>query len=167
MRRIIFIISFLVIYCHSFSQTITVDALRREYPSINKDSASCAKLYKKILKVTIPDNTTDAYKGAITIVMAGFVKGKELKLSLFLNGKKMLEKSIASDTSDIELRFLRFTVQTNCPKILGYNKKINSDKNFILKHYSSVTNPAIKNLFHSFLLQTSFFTEAEKQKIKN
>lgn len=148
------------------AQTISVDALRREYHRINTDSANCAKLYNKVIKANNNDNLFLAYKGAITAVMAGHIKEKSEKLKLFNSGKKLLEQSIAADSSDIETRFLRFTVQTNSPKALGYNKQINADKNYILKNYPSLTNAAIKNMMLNFFSKTNYLTEAEKQKLK-
>jgi hypothetical protein len=98
--------------------------------------------------------------------MANHSKEKKEKIKLFNTGKKMLEESIASDSSNIELRFIRFTIQSNCPKVLRYNKEIPSDKNFILKNYSSLMNVAIKKMIVSFFNQSNSVTDAERQKLK-
>lgn len=164
MKKLLFLLFFITSTC-TFSQTISLDALRREYHQVYKDSAACAKLYKKITNSTGNDIITIAYRGAITAAMANHVKDKKEKLKLFNTGKKMLEQSIISDSSNIETRFLRFTVQINCPKALGYSKQIDSDKKFILKNYSSTSNVAVKKMIYISLTQTNFFTEAEKQKL--
>ena len=124
------------------------------------------KIYKKATKSTANDVLSNAYKGAITAAMANHSKDKKEKLGLFNSGKKILEQSIFTDTSNIETRFLRFTIQTNCPKVLGYKKQINSDKAFILKNYSSVTNMAVKRMISSFSQQCSSLSETEKQILK-
>jgi hypothetical protein len=165
MKKLFFILFFTICF-NSYSQNISVDALRREYNQVNTDSATCAKLYKKMIRSSNADNITTAYRGAITAAMANFPKDKKEKLELFKTGKKLLEQSITADSSNIETRFLRFTIQTNCPKALGYNKQIASDKTFILKNYSTTTNTAVKNMISSFAEKTTYFTEAEKQKLK-
>lgn len=165
MKNIFFVLFFISGYS-AFSQTITVDALRREYEQAFKDSAICDKLHKKVIKSSNTDNITIAYRGAITAAMANHAKNKKDKLSLFNEGKKLLEQSIAADNSNIETRFLRFTVQTNAPKALGYSKQIELDKEFILKNYSSVTNLAIKRMISSFAQQAVSLSEKEKQKLK-
>ena len=165
MKNIFFLLFFISGYS-IFSQTITVDALRREYEHAFKDSAVCSKLYKKLIKSSNTDNITIAYRGAITTAMANHAKDKKDKLTFFNSGKKLLEQAIAVDNINIEIRFLRFTVQTNAPKALNYNKHIESDKEFILKNYPTVTNIAIKRMITSFAQQSSSLTETEKQKLK-
>jgi hypothetical protein len=156
-----------LLFCYAAqAQTISVDALRREYQLVNSDSATCAKLYSRINKTSNSDVITNAYRGAISISMANHSKEKKEKLKLFNTGKKMLEESIAADSSNIELRFIRFTIQTNCPKVLRYNKEIPSDKNFILKNYSSLMNVGVKKMIVSFFNQSNSVTDAEKQKLK-
>lgn len=165
MKKAVFIL-FLFASFTSFAQVLTTDALRRSYQQVKTDSATCAKLYKKVVKSNNADAITTAYRGAITAAMADYSKDKKEKIKLFNTGKKMLEQSIASDSSNIETRFLRYTVQSNCPKALGYNKQLKSDKEFIFKNYSIITNLAIKNMIKTFLLQYTTLTETEKQKLK-
>lgn len=165
MKKLI-VFLFLITSMNAFSQTITADALRRAYQQVNTDSATCSKLYKKITTSTDSDNIIVAYRGAITASMSNFSTDKREKLNLFNSGKKLLEQSIAKDSSNIETRFLRFTIQSNCPKALNYNKQIKTDKAFILKNYSALTNLAIKRMITSFAQQSSAFTESEKLKLK-
>jgi hypothetical protein len=165
MKKIIFAFVFFCFHILAMAQNSTIDELRKEYHKINTDSISCANLYQKIIKDNQNDNLTIAYKGAITASMANFAKNKKEKLNLFTTGKRLLEQSIAADSSNIETRFLRYTIQTSCPKILGYNKQIQPDKNFILKNYSNA-NVAVKKMISSFAMQTKYFTEAEKEKLK-
>lgn len=157
---------FLVLNANAFSQNITADALRRSYQQVNSDSATCARLYKKVSTSTDPDNTIIAYRGAITAAMANFSTSKKEKLNLFNSGKKLLEQSIAADSSNIETRFLRFSIQSNCPKLLNYNKNMKADKAFMIKNYPALTTLAVKQMISAFAQQSSAFTESEKQKLK-
>jgi hypothetical protein len=164
MKKYLFILFFLYSGI-AFSQGISLDALRREYPQVNTDSASCAKLYKKMIRSNNADAISTAYRGAITAAMANQVTNKQEKIKLFSIGKKLLEQSIALDSNNIETRFLRFTIQTNCPKALGYNKQISADKQFILKNYNGITSMALKKMITGFLLQSKLLTAIEKQKL--
>ena len=165
MKKLVFFL-FIIANTNAFAQNITADALRRSYQQVNTDSATCSKLYKKINTSTDSDNIIVAYRGAITASMANFSTDKKEKLSLFNSGKKLIEQSIAKDSSNIETRFLRFTIQSSCPKALNYNKQMKSDKAFILNNYSSVTSLATKRMITSFAQQSKAFTETEKQKLK-
>lgn len=59
------------------------------------------------------------------------------KLSYFKKGRKMLDEAITREPQNLEMRFLRLISQEKTPKMLGYNKEITVDKNFILKEYKN------------------------------
>ncbi|MEP6596944.1 MAG: hypothetical protein ABJA71_13410 [Ginsengibacter sp.] len=40
----------------------------------------------------------------------------------------MLDKAMDADAENVELKFLRFTIQTNVPAFLGYSDSINKNK---------------------------------------
>jgi hypothetical protein len=166
MKRILILFSFLTLNFISFSQSNEVDKWRRDHYLARQDSSSCAKLYQKITKENSTYNTIICYRGAITATMADYSKNKLEKLNLFKEGKKLIEQSIAKDTNNAELRFLRFTIQTNCPKILGYNKQIDADKMIILKNISAIKNQELKKSMNDFLLHSPYLSPAEKLLIK-
>jgi hypothetical protein len=149
------------------AQTIPVETLRKEYHYLNKDSVACVKLYAKISTIDPQDNLTLGYKGATTAAMANFAKGKAEKIKLFNSGKKMLEQSINADTTNPELRFLRFTVQTNAPKALGYHTQIENDKKYMIAHYNEINNPTVKGRISEYLLGSGKLSEEEKKKLKS
>ncbi len=165
MKNIIILLSLLFANLLSFSKNKGIDELQKAYSKVKSDSATCAKLYEKVTKENSTDNTVICYKGAITAAMANFAKSKSEKLKLFKEGKNLMEQAIAKDSTNIELIFLRFTIQSSCPKILGYNKQIESDKTLILTNFNSITSAALKNGISSFLIHSPFLTEAEKQKL--
>lgn len=160
------ILLFFILICSVLqAQTITIESLRKEYYKLNTDSAACAKLFAKVSKANPSDNLISGYKGAITASMANFAKNKTEKIQLFNSGKKLLEQSIAADTGNVELRFLRFTIQSNCPKALGYHRQLDPDKKYILAHLNSVKNSVIKSRMEEYLLSSSLVSEDEKKKI--
>ena len=167
MRLSLLIISFLMICSSLTSQTVSLDAIRKDYEKVRTDSSSCAKLYKRINQGTITDNLLTGYKGAITASMANYSKNKQEKINLFKEGKQLLEKAIVKDSNNVELRFLRMTIQTNCPKALGYNKQITTDKNYILANFDTIKNVNTKNSIKAFLLASTYLTDAEKKKLKS
>lgn len=129
----------------------SLEALRRSYYKLNTDSTSCAKLYKQVNQSTSTDNTYNGYKGAITAAMANHVKNNGEKLKLFNAGKSLLEQSIKKDANNVELRFLRLTIQTNCPKALGYNKQIAEDKAFINVHIETLEDASLRQKVKDYL----------------
>jgi hypothetical protein len=98
--------------------------------------------------------------------MANYSKNKQEKINLFKEGKQLLEKAVAKDSTNVELRFLRMTIQTNCPKALGYHKQIASDKTYILANFDSIKNTSTRNNIKAFLLASAYLTDTEKKKLK-
>lgn len=143
-----------------------LETLRKDYRKVSKDSSSCAKLYEKVKSTDRNDPLFSAYKGAVTAAMAEHTKNKESKIKLFTSGKKLLESAIASDTSSAEMRFLRFTIQTSCPKILGYNKQIESDKTFVINNLSKIKNEVVKENIRGFMGSSTSLTAKEKEALK-
>jgi hypothetical protein len=161
----LFLFLFLFSYSVLQSQTISIETFRKEYYKLNTDSTACAKLYKKVSEINQTDVLFNGYKGAISASMANHVKSKQEKIKLFNAGKKLLEQSISADSTNTELRFLRLTIQSNCPKALGYYRNINTDKKYILSHFDSIKNTTVKNRMAEYLVSSTLLTEEEKKKI--
>jgi hypothetical protein len=140
--------------------------LRKEYPLANRDNASCTALYKKTSHIPSGDNLINGYKGAVSMMYAGCESNKAEKLRLFKEGRELLETAISNDKQNPELILLRFSIQCNAPKILGYNKEIESDKKLLLQKYDAITNKEVKANIRSFLLISEHVTAAEKEKLK-
>jgi hypothetical protein len=97
--------------------------------------------------------------------MAKYVSNPISKLSKFNEGKSLLEKCIEKDGKNVELHFLRFTVQSNAPKFLGYNSSLLLDKNFLLNALPTVNDKQLKNIVITFLKSSSYLTNTEKQQL--
>jgi hypothetical protein len=149
------------------AQNVSVETIRNEYYKLNTDSIACAKLYAKLSKQTSSDNLINGYKGAVSASMANHVKSPQEKIKLFSAGKQLIEQSIKTDSANVELRFLRLTIQTNCPKALGYYKQIKADRKYISDHFDSVKSATVKKRMSEYLLATKLLTEEEKKKINS
>ena|SRR6218665_282926 len=157
---------FLAVTASANAQNVSIESLRKAYYKLDTDSAACAALHKKLSKTITSDNTIIGYKGAVSACMANHAKARQQKIMLFNDGKKLLEQAIAADTANAELRFLRFTIQASCPKALGYNKQIETDKNFILKNGTALKDATLKKSIGDYMAASAYLTEAEKAKAK-
>jgi hypothetical protein len=98
--------------------------------------------------------------------MANHVFNPFSKLSYFNKGKNMMEKAIAAASKNVELRFLRFAAQTKIPSFLGYKEDIKNDKKFLLNSLASVDDIELEKLIVTFLKESDYVTEKEKNNIK-
>ncbi len=120
------------------------------------NSTSSEKACKDLIKQLEPYNEKNnplllGYRGGATMLMAKHVINPFSKLSYFKKGKGMLEQAIQADNKNVELRFLRYTIQTNVPSFLGYNGQLAKDKQFLNQSVAGVKDNELKKIIISFL----------------
>ena len=98
---------------------------------------------------------------------ANYLNNPISKLNYFNKGKDILEKSIKKDLENVELRYLRFTIQSKAPSILGYASDIKNDKKFLLKNWTNISDLSLKNNVISFLKNSDQLTETEKKQLND
>ena len=86
----------------------------------------------------------NALRGALLMKKSGVIKNKREQLSLFKQGKVLLDNEIRNNPTNAEYRFLRITIQENAPKILGYNKDIEQDKAILENSYKMLSSTVKK-----------------------
>jgi len=88
------------------------------------------------------------------------------KLKYFNEGKIYLEKAIAQASNNVELHFLRFTIQTNLPGFLGYKSNIEEDRSFILRTMISsefrTSDPDLYNRIYNYFFSCDYISENDK-----
>lgn len=95
------------------------------------------------------------YRASATMLMAKHLINPFSKLSYFKKGKLMLEKAIEFDQKNVELRFLRYTIQTNVPSFLNYSEDKERDKLFLLQSLNSLKDQKLKNIISNYLKKAS------------
>lgn len=119
-----------------FSGFIAMEPDRKAYYkalSGGEEAAIDSMLSK--LETEKSSSKVNAYKGALIMKKAAFVKGVNGKVKNFKKGANLLENEIRNNPANTEFRFLRLTVQEHAPKILKYNKELDNDKEVIIKGY--------------------------------
>lgn len=106
------------------------------------------------------------YKAASIFLLAGYHWNPYSKFSYFNEGKKMLESAINETPENTELRYLRLAIQNNVPGFLGYNSKVNEDKNLLIQNLSKLNDSDLKMRIGRYLLQHTELTESEKKEIE-
>jgi hypothetical protein len=68
-----------------------------------------------------------AYKGAALAMYADVADGVSNKFSYFNQGKALLEEAVKEDFYNPEIRFLRYSIQSEVPIFVGYRHAIDED----------------------------------------
>ena len=123
------------------------------------EEASIDKVLAK-LETEKSSSKVNAYKGAMTMKKAGFVKGVGGKVKTFKKGASLLEDEIKSNPGNTEFRFLRLTVQEHAPGILKYNKEIDADKQAVVSGYGKL-DADLKNVIADYAKDSKVLKESD------
>ena len=149
-----------------FFVNVDISEVRQLYKEADLSQQNATNLFHKLESITISDDKVlVAYKGAVTSMTAKYEKGVKQKKDVFKNGVSLVELAVASEEDNIEIRFVRLSVQQNSPKFLNYNKEIEEDKKFILNYFNQISSPKLKAYIKDYILHSNNFTEEEKNVI--
>ncbi|MCO5241742.1 MAG: hypothetical protein M9904_16985 [Chitinophagaceae bacterium] len=107
------------------------------YAAFSSDNINAIQKQLDILSQS-PSDEKDAFEGALMMKKAGLLKGAPHKLKEFKAGREKLDSMIARHTENVEFRFLRLMIQEKSPKMLGYDKQLEEDHQYLVEHFNSV-----------------------------
>lgn len=143
---------------------VDIQSLRQLYYEAASKKESAKKFLVVMEKMNVAsDPLLLCYSGMANLIQANHSLNPYTKMASFNKGKDMLEKSITDDPTNVEIRFMRFCVQTNAPFFLRYNGNINEDKQVILKYWSSLTDTDLKEKIKKYMFESNSCTTAEKR----
>ena len=139
--RLILIITIINLYSYAND----ISTIRELYVDAYKSDLNCNKL-GEILDTMKKNSSTliKGYEGCFYFFKCKFESSPISKLIYFKKGKKLLENAIALDPYSVELKFLRYNIQTNLPKFLSYHNKIEEDYNFINQNIKKISDKKAK-----------------------
>ena len=153
-----FSLCFLFVFYSSlaFANVPVIKDVRIMLHNATSNEEACTKM----ISLLAPFNETNnpllfGYRGGATMLMAKHVINPFSKLSYFKKGKLMLENAIKADHTNVELRFLRYTIQTNVPGFLNYTSEKNLDRTFITQSLPKLKDQELKKIISEFLLKHS------------
>ncbi len=156
MKLIILIVS-TILNLHSFE----LDEVRSNYNVFVSDKELCRETINVLKKLKDNSAIHLGYLGGLQTIWANHVMSPFTKLETFKAGKKNIELAIKSEPENVELRFIRLSVQKNAPSFLGYRSNIESDKNFILKNFKNINSEKLKILIRNSFKNVNMLTKEE------
>ncbi len=150
--RLLLIVIFVICSFSSLATYTGIIELRNLYYRATTDDVFSRKFLKAVAQLDInSDPLLRGYRGVAEIVSAKYCTNPYNKWNAFRLGKELLEKAIHEDTTNIELRFLRFCIQTNVPAILCYYQEKKVDKKYIIRKYSTIGDADLKQRIHQYI----------------
>lgn len=153
-----------------FLMTLNVQQpLISEMRSMYKKAAEEERAAKNLLELSRNEQANGAlmmgYHGAAQMLMAKHVGNPFKKLSYFNKGKELFTRAIKNDPKDIELRFLRFTVQAETPAFLNYKQNLQEDKNLLLSQVQGLKDAELRDMILAYLVTSREISDSEKRNL--
>lgn len=123
-----------------------LETIRKNYELAVDDKEICEKMINELSNNSTKNSLYLAYLGAFQTIWANHVFNPISKLKTFKRGKTNIEKAINEDPNNIEIRFIRLSVQKNCPRFLGYDDNIQEDQAFLNNNKKSILSPNLSKM---------------------
>jgi hypothetical protein len=156
---------------HSVSEAAepSVNNLRQELFALNQNSGMAPDLLAKLEQIENPSSLIIAYKAVCEAHIAKVVSNPFEKYSYLQMANKHLSHAIDLDNYNIEIRFLRYAVQVQTPKILGFRRNVGEDKKIIMNSFTSFDwskiDRKVIHYIYDFMMENSECGEYEKARL--
>lgn len=132
-----FLTAFIFLFATSVSfsmlnQKTDISELRKQMLRAINSPKVTDSLYNNLQKTNQKVPLVMAYFGALEALKAKDSWNPYNKIKFLNLSNKTVLQAINASPNDMEIRFVRFSIQTNLPHFLGLNKDLDSDKNQIL-----------------------------------
>lgn len=171
MKRLrFFILLALIMSITNSANSHSIEEIRKTYQLAVESPSVTEKLSSDLKKIKKPDPLTLAYIASVEALKAKHSWNPYSKLSYMTNFDKLMGDAIKQNPDNMEIRFLRYTIQYYTPSFLGYSKNLEEDKrlivdSFLKKKFVSNNKKLIKEVY-DFMLHTNSLTPAEKLKME-
>ena len=150
MRITYFIVSFFfIVICNA--QTNNLNQVRKLFlesdkskENINKLVVTCEAFQSK------SDSVIYAYRTVADLMLIKYKYNPLYKLKLFSDYSRKLDLIVINNFNNIEIRFLRYCVQKQTPRFLGYYSNLELDYQFIIQN-NDIQSKELKEYIRSTL----------------
>lgn len=125
-------------------------------------------LYNVLSNIKSKQPVVVAYIGALNGLKAKYSWNPYSKIKFINSAEDAFEQAVKNDPHNVEIRFLRFSVETNVPGFLHMDKNMDADKNEIVqqlqaKNYPDPGNKDLTASIVKFLIDSGRCSESELQ----
>lgn len=148
----------------------TLSALRHLYAAAATDEAPARRLLAAVNGYDGPSAPILGYRAVAEAVQARYAWSPLTKLRAVREAERLFARAVLLDPQNVEVRFLRFTIEVNVPRYLGYSQHLPDDRAVIMRgahHYPNLGLDAQSlTLIRDFMLQRGACTPEEARMLR-
>lgn len=158
MSKSVFLLSFLLLAYPAMSSDGS-DGLRKCFHESVLDESKIDMFHQKVMAIDMPSAIEKAYQAASFALLAKKVWNPIEKIEYLNRYSKLIDRAIAAAPNNIEIRFLRLSIDHNTPMIAGRRHHVDDDKKQILKLLAPLVKFELDTYFNRFII---YFLKSEK-----
>jgi hypothetical protein len=141
---------------------------RKAYADASKQESKLKVLEELVAQEKEESAVILAYKAGIQALKGNYAFFPAMKLSYFWESSKLFDKALALEPDNLEVIFLRFTIECGVPSIMSYALHLQKDKKSILELLpQSKLDKDFKKAMIDFMLESGKCTESEEKTLKS
>jgi hypothetical protein len=145
-------------------------ALRRHYRQAATDEAASRHFHQLMSQYAEHDPVVLAYKAASEAILAKHTGGVFDKLDRVKSASRQFDHAVGLNPHNPEIRFLRFSIESNLPGFLGASKHVDEDRTLLvrtlLRHPKSGLDKESFQVVRSFMLDHQHVRGAEAEQLR-
>ena len=155
-------ISLIVICFHQIAncQNYNINDIRGIFFELTKNSRRADTVLTQLQSLEEPQPLIFAYISSAQAYLAKNSGNPFSKFSYLNKSRNSMKKAVEGDPQNLEIRFLRFAIESQIPTFLGYSKHVSADKSFILDNLTDFKMPHLDMEVYSYILR--FMTSSKK-----
>ncbi|NQW42669.1 MAG: hypothetical protein HQ463_04465 [Bacteroidetes bacterium] len=146
----------------SFIPNSDLNIARNYYEKGSKEKSAAENL-KTFTETKSTQAIFKAYNGVAYALLAKHNWNPYKKLELVTKGIEKINSAVELSQSDVEIRFLRYSIEENLPAVVPFTSHLAADKKFILANLKSTHSYYLT--IKAYLKTSKTITEAEKKKL--
>jgi len=155
---------------HANDGRLNLKALRKQLITAIGNSQTTDSLYNALDHLPTKTALTTAYMGALDALKAKHSWNPYSKIKYLNTSGKLMQQAVDGDPHNIEILFMRFSIQHNVPGFLGFNKDLVSDREDMInqlthKNYGTADKELTQSII-KFLIDSKRCTVAEEEKLR-
>ncbi|WP_158827117.1 hypothetical protein [Mucilaginibacter lacusdianchii] len=151
----------------TYSQKADVKLLRKQLLQALEKRSVNDSLYNVLGAEKNKPPLIHSYYGAVQALKAKYAWNPYYKLKYLKDAEKTLQEAVNADPHNMEIRFMRFSIEHNLPGFLGYDKHLDMDRKEMIqqlnhKNYSAADRDVAVTII-KFLLESKRCTTQENE----
>jgi len=155
----------------ALAQDVDLINLRELYYGASKSASVTETFVNKVNAIPHDTPLLRGYRGMGSLLKASHAFNPYSKIQYFREGRAMLEEAIREDPQNPELRFFRYSVQTNAPFFLGYSEDIKNDEELLVGYaegtFSSKGEEDLRIRVRDYLRERKVLRESTNEPKRN